>query len=67
MFHVKYSPSEDKVFDDYITKNNSKSNSDIADLIKKDRPAGIHPSRYDGKTTIYQHVRVRRKLMEGVA
>lgn len=63
MYKVKYSPAEDSVFDEIIKKNNSKSNSDIADIIKKTRPTGIDPSRYDGETTIYQHVRVRRKLM----
>lgn len=55
---------EDIVFEDYIKRHNSKTDVEIAEIIKQERPEGIKDLRYDGETIIEQHVSKVRKDLE---
>jgi|GEM_PF-5233143 len=46
---------EDSIIEEYLTRYNSLSASEIVDKIKADRPEGIKSIRYEG-TSLYQHV-----------
>lgn len=46
---------EDSIIEEYLTKYNSSSASEIVEKIKSDRPEGIKSIRYEG-TSLYQHV-----------